>query len=277
LPARVVGWAGLLLFAAGLAVAPIPSTAQNEAVPAATPQSHSEKVAQGQAAPSETRGLTAQPGQVKAEEAEEDKVYRHTSLVQSISDTIFHDDKNATDAEKIELRNRHIETTARTFEWINAAIILLCIVIPLARFLPKVMRKRSNTLSQNLENARKISADANARLSAVEAQLFRLDEEIAKIRTQVEEESKQDETRIKTSIEEERARIVASAEQEIGVAAAQARRSLRHFAADLAIEQAASQLVLTPEADRALIAEFISQAQNESSHGANGSAKGGKK
>jgi F-type H+-transporting ATPase subunit b len=51
---------------------------------------------------------------------------------------------------------------------------------------------------------------------------------------------------------------VAAAEQEIGVAAAQARRTLRHFAADLAIEQAAKHLVLTPETDRALIAEFVS-------------------
>ena len=40
------------------------------------------------------------------------------------------------------------------------------------------------------------------------------------------------------------------------MAAAQARRGLRNFAADLAIEQAARQLVLTPETDRALIAEF---------------------
>ena len=128
----------------------------------------------------------------------------------------------------------------------------------------------------NLENARKTSADANARLSAVEAQLSRLDEEIARIRAQVEEESRQDEARIKASIGEERTRIVASAEQEINAAAAQARRSLRHFAADLAIEQAARQLVLTPETDRALIAEFIREAHNDTGNGPNGAARGGK-
>ena len=44
------------------------------------------------------------------------------------------------------------------------------------------------------------------------------------------------------------------------MAAAQARRGLRHFAADLAIEQAAKQLVLTPETDRALIAQFMGDA-----------------
>jgi len=274
-PAPVFSLAGFLFFA-GLALAPAPSAAQHEPAQLAAAQSHSEKVAHGQAAPGETQGLTAQPGHVKEEEEEEHNLFRHTTLVQSISDSVFHDDKNATDPEKIELRNKHIEKTARSFEWINASIILLCIIIPLAKVLPRMMRKRSISLSQNLENARKTSADANARLSAVEAQLSRLDEEIARIRAQVEEESRHDEARIKASIGEERTRIVASAEQEINAAAAQARRSLRHFAADLAIEQAARQLVLTPDTDRALIAEFIREAHSESGNRPNGAASGGK-
>ena len=92
----------------------------------------------------------------------------------------------------------------------------------------------------------------------MEAKLAGLDDEIAKIRAQVERRACEDEARIKSTLAEESARIVAAAEQEIAVAAAQARRELRHFAADLAIEQAAKQLVLTPETDQALIAEFIS-------------------
>jgi F-type H+-transporting ATPase subunit b len=51
-------------------------------------------------------------------------------------------------------------------------------------------------------------------------------------------------------------RILQSAEQEIGNVTAQARRGLRAFAADLAVEQAAQQINLTPEADRALLTEF---------------------
>ncbi len=73
----------------------------------------------------------------------------------------------------------------------------------------------------------------------------------------MERESLADEARIKAALEEESARIVVAAEQEIGAAAAQARRGLRNFAADLAVEQAAKQMILTPETDRALIAEFV--------------------
>ena len=44
---------------------------------------------------------------------------------------------------------------------------------------------------------------------------------------------------------------------------------MRNFAADLAVEQAAKHMVLTPETDRALIAEFIGGVTR------NGGAKGG--
>lgn len=229
--------------------------ARAQAATASTP-------ANSDAATSGRAGLVAQPGQVKKEEAEEENVYRHTPLVASISDAVFRDNPSATEPEKVELRAKHVEITARTFEWTNTLIILLAIVLPISRILPKVLRKRAQTLKTNLEAARKNTADANARLSAVEAQLARLDEEIGKIRSQVEEDSKQDEARVKASIGEESARIIASAEQEIAAAAAHAQRGLKAFAADLAIEQAAKQLILTPETDRELIAEFVASATN---------------
>jgi hypothetical protein len=82
----------------------------------------------------------------------------------------------------------------------NFAIIALAIVIPLVRIMPKVIRKRSETLRHDLDSARKLTEDANARLSAVEAKLAKLDEEIAGIRAHVEEEGKNDEVRIKATL-----------------------------------------------------------------------------
>jgi F-type H+-transporting ATPase subunit b len=186
-----------------------------------------------------------------SDEQKELNVYRHAAIVQSIGRKMGMD----------------VETTARVFEAINFVIIILAIVIPIVRIVPKMLRKRSQTLSQDIQTAREATADANTRLSAVEAKLAGLDAEIQKFRTQIEQDSLEDEKRIKATIEEESARIVTAAEQEIAVAAAQARRGLRNFAADLAIAQAEKQLVLTPETDRALIDEFIAGA------GANG--KGG--
>jgi F-type H+-transporting ATPase subunit b len=148
-------------------------------------------------------------------------------------------------------------TAANIYEGVNFLIIVLAVGVPLFRWLPKFLRQRKEKLRSDIESARKVTEDATARLSAVEAKLARIDEEIQKFRAEVEAESLQDEARIKASITEESTRIVQSAEQEIGMASAQARRGLRNFAADLAIDQAAKSLVLTVETDRALIAEFV--------------------
>jgi chromosome segregation ATPase len=65
----------------------------------------------------------------------------------------------------------------------------------------QVLRKRGEKVRTDIESARKVTEDANARLSAIEAKLSGLDGEIAKIRAQVETESKQDEARIKATME----------------------------------------------------------------------------
>jgi F-type H+-transporting ATPase subunit b len=147
---------------------------------------------------------------------------------------------------------------ATTFEIINFLIVVLGLGYPLARWLPGFLRGRKEKLRADLDSARKATGDANARLSAIEAKLAGLDGEIAQIRAQVEVEGLEDEKRIKSSLQEEGARIVAAAAQEMDASAAQARRSLRDFAADLAISRAAEQLAITAETDQALIAEFLS-------------------
>jgi F-type H+-transporting ATPase subunit b len=153
--------------------------------------------------------------------------------------------------------NKSPEFAASLFEFINIGIVVLVLGVPLSKVLPKLLRARGEKVRIDIESARKATEDANARLNAIEAKFAGLDGEIARIRAQVEAESRQDEARIKASLAEESARIVAAAEQELTVAAAQGRRSLRHFAADLAINQASEQMVLTPQADQALIAEFL--------------------
>ena len=172
---------------------------------------------------------------------EQEQAFLHAPIVQSLARVL----------------HLSLDTTIILMLGINFAIIFFAIVIPLGRFMPKLIRKRSETLSKDLQTAREATADAQSRLSAVEAKLAGLGEEMEKFRAQVEQDSLEDEKRIKAALGEESARIVAAAEQEISVAAAQVRRGLRDFAANLAIDQASRQLAMTPETDRALIAEFV--------------------
>ncbi len=196
------------------------------------------------AAPIELVAQATVQKEVKKSESDEQNIYRHSATVQWLS----------------KLVNVDVETTAKALEVINFAVILLAVGIPLVKILPKVFKKRTETLSIELETARTATADANARLSAVEAKLAGLDAEINVIRMQVEEEMRDDEVRIKANLGEESARIVAAAEQEIAVAGALAQRGLKQYAADLAIERAMTRLTLNAETDRALFAEFASDS-----------------
>jgi F-type H+-transporting ATPase subunit b len=222
--------AAFAVLAVPVAVAPVHAMVQQSPEQPAATSSANES-----ANPSKTQAA-------RTEEQENDQ-YRHSPMVQTFA----------------RLLHMRLEPAARLFEIINVAVVFLAIVIPLVRFLPKLLRKRSEKVSSDIESARKVTEDANTRLSAVEAKLSHLDDEIARFRTEVGQQIHQDEERSKAALIEESARIVAAAEQEVSVAAAQAKRELRHFAADLAIGQAAKQLVLTPETDRALIAEFVNE------------------
>jgi F-type H+-transporting ATPase subunit b len=221
----------LFVLAGGAAFTPMRLVAQQAAA------TSSETNGQGSAAPE-----SAKPDSGLSEEEQQNQAFRLEGPVVKWT------------AQKLNLSPA---ITARIYEILNFAIIAFAVGIPLFRWLPKFLRNRKEKLRSDIESAKKVTADATARLKAVEAKLASLDGEIQKFRTEVEAESLQDEKKIKASLGEESARIVQAAEQEIGQAAAQARRGLRNFAADLAIEKAASELVLTPETDRALIAEFV--------------------
>ncbi len=236
-----------MALAAALTAAPVFAPCRAAAQqPAAAP---------GATSPSTSAGAgTPKPAEAPQSADDEEQTFLHSSQVQSIA----------------RLLHLRLNTAVDLFLGINFAIIFFAIAIPLSKRGPKIIRRRSQTLRHDLETAREATRDAQARLSAVEAKLAGLDEEMRNFRAQVEQESLEDEKRIKAALGEESARIVAAAEQEIGVAAAQAKRGLRNFAADLAIEHATRQLTLTPEADRAVIAEFVSDVAGD------GAARGGK-
>jgi F-type H+-transporting ATPase subunit b len=237
----------LAMFAAAVLITPIRAASQTSstaAQPAAAP-----------ATSDAARPETAKPEEAQKSEQETNDVYLHSPMVKTLARLIHLD----------------VETTSRIFEGINFGIIVLAVGFLLIRWLPKTLRSRTEKVRTDIETARKMSEDANARLSAIEAKLSGLDGEIAQIRSQVELESRADEARIKSTIQEESARIVASTAQEMESTVAQARRSLRHFAADLAIEEAAKQLSITAETDRALIAEFLGDTA------VTAAAKGGRK
>ena len=175
------------------------------------------------------------------------EAFRHSAAVQSLA-RILH---------------LSTETTARIIEDLNSGILIGAILWFLFRFVPKVFRKRNETLQKQLLDARLAAAEANERLAVVEERLSKLGIEIDAIREQTERDMVNDEKRIQESLETERQRIIASAEQEIDAAGAAAQRDLKKFAAQLAVNRARQEIRLSPEDDRALIRSFGENLKGE--------------
>jgi len=148
------------------------------------------------------------------------------------------------------------ETTAQIFEDLNSAIMIGAILWFVFRFVPKIYRRRSEILQKQLFDARSATAEAKERLDVVEERLSKLGVEIEALREQTMRESAADEKHILEAIETEKQRIMASVEQEVAAAGAAAKRDLKKYAANLAVDRALSEIRLTTDDDRELIRSF---------------------
>lgn len=182
------------------------------------------------------------------------EAFRHSAAVKSIARSVDLD----------------TETTAKIFEDINSAIMIGAILWFLFRFIPRMYRKRSETLDKQIFDAAVATSRANERLAVVEERLSKLDVEIASIREQSEHDTAEDQRRIHESLEMEKQRLLASVDQEIEAAGANARRDLKQYAASLAIERAMSEIHLTDDDDRVLIRSFGRDLPGRGTHSGNG-------
>lgn len=155
---------------------------------------------------------------------------------------------------------RHTGLTDDQAYWLciglNFAVIFFFIAQLLRKKLPGYFKGRTSTIQKGIEEARKMSDDARLRLAEVENRLSRLDADIAAMRREAEENAKAEEGRIVAAGEEERRRIVASTEQEIAMAANAARRELKSYAAELAVDLAEKKIRVGKETDEALVHKF---------------------
>lgn len=138
----------------------------------------------------------------------------------------------------------------------NFAVVLGLIVFLLRKKLPVAFKSRTESIQRSIEEAGKASEEARRRLSEVEGRLSRLDIEIAQMRAEADDSAKTEEQRLRHASEDERKRIVQSAEQEINMAAGAARRELKSYAAELAVDLAGKKIKVGQSADQTLVREF---------------------
>ena len=142
---------------------------------------------------------------------------------------------------------------------VNFAGIALFIWLLLKAKLPQAFRERTAAIQKGIREAQAASADANRRLSDIEARLSKLDTEIAQIRQSAEREAAAEEERIRKAAESDAQKIIEGAEAEIEAFARNARRELKGYAASLAVDLAGRRIQVDEPTDRALVHEFVGQ------------------
>lgn len=195
-----------------------------------------------------TQKITSKAEKVDAPETNQElEAFRHAPAVRSLADH-FH---------------VSVEFMAKLLEDLNSAILIAAILWFLLQTVPKMYRRRTETLRKQLFDARMATSEANEKLVAIEERLSKLGAEIDEIRHQTERDSASDEKRIQESLEAEKQRLVSTVEQEIEAAGAAARRGLKKYAASLAVERAMAELRLSEDDDRALVRSFGSDLRGE--------------
>ena len=196
---------------------------------------------------SQPEARSAEPANPIKEAAEEEKdeniAFKHSATVQWLS----------------RMTGLSVEHAYWLAVVLNFALIAGTIIWFLRKKLPGVFSDRTASIKKAMEEASKASAEANQRLSAIEARLSRLDAEIGEIRSAAEREAAAEEARIAAATEDEKRKVVESVEQEITAATKSARRELKAFAANLAVNLAEKQVQVDAATDQALVRNFAQQ------------------
>ena len=120
-------------------------------------------------------------------------------------------------------------------------------------------RGRTKKIQQDIVEARKLKQEAEARAAEMERRMANIEAEIEELRESAKGEIAAEEQRLKAATEQSVARMKASAEREIASAAKQARKDLKVFAGELALELARQKLRdrMTSEVSARLIDSLV--------------------
>lgn len=153
----------------------------------------------------------------------------------------------------------HEEGNTTMYKWINFAILAGLIGWGIMKNAPAFFDERTALIQKDINEAKQVRAEAEARAAAIEKRLANLDSELAALRTDAKREMEAEGARIK----EETARLVArsgeQAEQEITSMSKTAETELRREASRLALDLAEKKLKarMSPEAEGALAERFV--------------------
>ena len=145
------------------------------------------------------------------------------------------------------------------WKWGNFILLFGGLAYYLRRPLREFLQTRARGIEEGLASGKRAQEEAEAKMSAIEAQLARLDEEIDGLKQQAAHESEEERQRIIDSSQAEAERIVAMARREIEGLQRSARLELKAHVARLAVDLAEERLRkdLEPGQNQRIISRFV--------------------
>ena len=145
------------------------------------------------------------------------------------------------------------------WKWGNFILLFGGLAFYLRRPLREFLQTRARGIEEGLASGKRAQEEAEAKMSAIEAQLARLDEDIDGLKQQAARESEEERQRIIDSSRAEAERIVAVARREIEGLQRTAQVELKAHVARLAVDLAEERLQrdLEPSQDQRIISRFV--------------------
>jgi F-type H+-transporting ATPase subunit b len=153
------------------------------------------------------------------------------------------------------------------WKWANFLILAAGLGYLIAKNLPAFFQSRTASIQKSIVEAQQAKLDAERRASEMDARMNALGAEIERFRTQAQGEMEQEGARIRRETAEQIQKLERQAEIEIESAGKLARRELRAYAAELAVDLAEKRIRARLDAptESALINGFVQDLKQKES------------
>ncbi|HEX5432065.1 MAG TPA: ATP synthase F0 subunit B [Bryobacteraceae bacterium] len=154
------------------------------------------------------------------------------------------------------------------WKWANFAILVIGLGYLCAKYLPPFFRSRTESIQRGIVEAQQMKHDAERRAAEMDARMNALGSEIEKFRTQAHAEMEREGERIREETAVQIGKLERQAEVEIESAGKSARRELRSYASDLALDLAEQRIRarLDASTEAALIDNFLDDLERRESN-----------
>lgn len=153
------------------------------------------------------------------------------------------------------------------WKWANFAILVVALGYLIGKYAPPFFRNRTSEIQKGIADAARLRQEAEARAAHMEQRLATLASEVERLKQEARAEMTTEGDRIRNETGQHLARVQLHAEQEIGAAAKAARRDVKAFAAQLAVELAEQRIRarLSADVQNTLVERFVRALETQGS------------